>query len=159
MVVSLVGVVGGALTLTGCGAVDLPLAGVRMGGDGVPYALIRPCGGDPYMKPSLDGWAGAADDGPSVTGWGVKKENLKGDADFPLFSPPTAWQARQHGARRLLPKHHYTLVFAHYVTGDSYNGVVDFSTEDVGKLKPGQVWADGRVMSPGEFEELAEDSC
>ena len=34
------GVAAGALLLSGCGVVDLPLAGVRMGAGGVPYALI-----------------------------------------------------------------------------------------------------------------------
>ncbi|MCT9007182.1 hypothetical protein [Streptomyces rhizosphaerihabitans] len=153
------GVVAGALLLSGCGAVDLPLAGVRMGADGVPYALIRPCGDDTYRKPSLDGWAGGDGNGPATTGWDVRKEELSGDAEFPLFSPPGTWRARHRGARRLLPGHHYSLGFGHYVTGDSYNGVVDFSTGDIAALKPGQVWADDRAMSLGEFEKLAEDSC
>ncbi|MGW2523368.1 hypothetical protein ACWC09_41570 [Streptomyces sp. NPDC001617] len=156
---ALAGVVGGVLLLSGCGAVDLPLAGVRVGAGGAPYALIRPCGDDEYMKPWLDGWAGAAEDGPTATGWEVKKENLHGDADFPLFSPPADWKARHRGVQRLLPKHEYSLTFAHYIVGDSYNGIADFSTEDIKKLKPGQVWADGRVMSRGEFEKLAADSC
>ncbi|MCF3136028.1 hypothetical protein [Streptomyces olivochromogenes] len=153
------GVVAGALLLTGCAAVDLPLAGVRMGADGVPYALIRPCGDDGYGLPSLDGWARGAADGPVTTGWDVEKEELSGDASFPLFSPPQAWEARHRGARRLLSGHRYSLVFAHYVTGDSYNGIVEFSAEDIARLRPGRVWADGRAMSLGEFERLAEDSC
>ncbi|MGW7410429.1 hypothetical protein ACWGI9_43345 [Streptomyces sp. NPDC054833] len=154
-----VGVVAGALLLSGCAAVDLPLAGVRMGANGVPYALIRPCGSDSYRTPSLDGWAKGAEDGPATTGWDVRKEKLSGDARFPLFSPPHAWRARHRGAQRLLPEHRYSLAFGHYVTGDSYNGVVEFTTAEIARLKPGQVWADGRAMSPGEFEKLAEDSC
>ncbi|MFE0510668.1 hypothetical protein [Streptomyces sp. NPDC058964] len=157
--VAAVGVVAGVLLLSGCAAVDLPLAGVRMGADGVPYALIRPCGDDGYRTPSLDGWAAGAGDGPVTTGWDVRKEELSGDADFPLFSPPAAWKARHRGERRLLPGHRYTLAFGHYVTGDSYNGIVGFSAEDIAGLKPGRVWADDRAMSLGEFERLAEDSC
>lgn len=151
--------VAGALLLGGCGAVDLPLAGVRLGADGVPYALIRPCGDDTYRTPSLDGRAEGAGKGPATTGWDVREEKLSGDAEFPLFQPPAAWRARYRGARRLLPGHHYSLAFGHYVAGDSYNGVVEFSTGDLTALKPGRVWADGRAMGLGEFDRLAEDSC
>ncbi|MFJ9151373.1 hypothetical protein ACIRP7_25700 [Streptomyces sp. NPDC102270] len=45
------------------------------------------------------------------------------------------------------------------MTGDSYNGIVTFTAADLAALEPGQVWADDRAMSLGEFEELAEDSC
>lgn len=152
-----VALVGGAVgLLSGCTAVDLPLAGVRVGANGAPYALLRPCGDDGYRTPGLDGSVG---EGPVTTGWLVKKTKLSGDADFPLFSPPAAWGARHRGTQRLLPKHHYTLSFGHYVTGDSYNGFVTFTAADLDALKSGQVWADGRAMSLGEFEELAEDSC
>ena len=153
------GVAAGCLLLSGCGAVDLPLAGVRLGADGVPRALIRPCGDDSYQSPSLDGWARGIDEGPVTTGWDVRKEKLSGDAEFPLFSPPAGWKARHRGEQRLLPKHEYTLAFGHYITGDSYNGIVEFSTEQIAALKPGQVWADDKAMSLGEFEKLAEDSC
>ncbi|MGW7205309.1 hypothetical protein [Streptomyces sp. NPDC054837] len=152
----MVGVAAGALSLSGCAAVDLPLAGVRAGADGVPHALLRPCGDDSYRKPTLQG---AARDGLVGTVWAVRSTKLDGDADFPLFSPPSAWNARHRGAQRLLPNRHYTLRFGHYVTGDSYNGIVEFTAEDIERLEPGQVWADDRVMSLGEFEELAEDSC
>jgi hypothetical protein len=158
-VAGVVGVVAGCLLLSGCAAVDLPLAGIRLGADGVPYALIRPCGDDSYQSPSLDGSAAGAQGGPVTTGWDVRKEKLSGDAEFPLFSPPTAWQARHRGEQRLLPKHEYSLIFGHYITGDSYNGIVEFSAEQITALKPGQVWADGKAMSLGEFEKLAEDSC
>ncbi|WP_329258171.1 hypothetical protein OG223_36775 [Streptomyces sp. NBC_01478] len=153
------GVVAGGLLLSGCAAVDLPLAGVRVGADGVAWALVRPCGDDSYQSPSLDGWAVAAEDGPVTTGWDVRKEKLSGDAEFPLFSPPAAWRARHRGEQRLLPKHTYTFVFGHYITGDSYNGIVEFTTEQITALKPGQTWADGKAMSLGEFEKLAESSC
>ncbi|MER7566567.1 hypothetical protein ACGFWE_35545 [Streptomyces sp. NPDC048523] len=150
------GVVVGVGLLSGCTAVDLPLAGVRAGADGAPYGLFRPCGDDSYRTPGLDGSAG---DGPVSTGWSVKSTKLSGDADFPLFSPPPAWGARHRGAQRLLPKDDYTLRFGHYVTGDSYNGIVTFTAADLAALEPGQVWADDRAMSLGEFEKLAEDSC
>jgi hypothetical protein len=150
------GVVVGVGLLSGCAAVDLPLAGVRAGANGTPYGLLRPCGEDSYRTPGLDGSVG---DGPVSTGWSVKRTKLSGDVDFPLFSPPPAWDARHRGAQQPLPKHQYTLSFGHYVTGDSYNGIVTFTAADLAALEPGQVWADDRAMSLGEFEELAEDSC
>ncbi|MET9451198.1 hypothetical protein [Streptomyces cinerochromogenes] len=153
------GIVGGMLLLSGCGAVDLPLAGVRVAADGTPYAMVRPCGDDSYQSPSLDGRARAGEEGPVTTGWDAKKEGLRGDADFPLFDPPARWQARHRGTQRLLPRHHYVLGFGHYTGGDSYNGTVEFTGEQIGRLKPGQVWADDRAMSLGAFERLADDSC
>ncbi|SOD83316.1 hypothetical protein [Streptomyces sp. Ag109_G2-15] len=159
MTAAVLGGVSGMLLLSGCTAVDLPLAGVRVGADGVPYALFRPCGGDGYQGPSLDGRARHGGGGPVTTGWDVRKEGLHGDAEFPLFAPPGEWKARHRGAQRLLPGHRYTLAFGHYVTGDSYNGTVEFTTEQIGRLGPGQVWADGRAMRLGAFEKLAEDAC
>ncbi|WP_229703430.1 hypothetical protein [Streptomyces albiflavescens] len=155
---AVLGVSAGALLLSGCGAVDLPLAAVRMGTDGAPRALIRPCGDDTYRGAALDGRPRSGGKGPATGGWDTKGEH-GGDAAFPLFTPPADWKARHRGTQRLLPDHRYTLSFHHYVTGDSYNGVVEFTAEDITALKPGQVWADGRAMSPGEFEKLAEDSC
>ncbi|WP_309500429.1 hypothetical protein [Streptomyces shenzhenensis] len=155
---AVLGTAAGALLLSGCGAVDLPLAGVQAGADGSPYALIRPCGDDHYQGLALDGWARGTRERPVTTGWDAKGER-SGDARFPLFSPPGTWRARHRGAQKLLPRHHYTLSFGHYLTGDSYNGIADFTTEQITALRPGQVWADGRVMGLGEFEKLAEDSC
>lgn len=153
------GVVGGVLLLGGCAAVDLPLAGVRVGTDGTPYAVFRPCGDDGYRGPHLDGRERGAGDGPVTTGWDARKEGLRGDADFPLFDPPEGWRARHRGKQELLPRHDYVLAFGHYVSGDSYNGVVEFTTGQIRRLRPGQVRADGRTMSRDAFERLAEDSC
>ncbi|MEU0008557.1 hypothetical protein ABZ079_30960 [Streptomyces sp. NPDC006314] len=153
------GVTGGMLLLSGCTAVDLPLAGVRVGTDGTPYAVFRPCGDDGYQGPHLDGRRRGAGDGPVTTGWDARREGLHGDAGFPLFTPPEGWQARHRGKQELLPRHDYVLGFGHYDSGDSYNGVVEFTADQIGRLKPGQVWADGRTMSRGAFGRLAEDSC
>ena len=149
----------GLLLLSGCAAVDLPLAAVGLGPDGVPYALVRPCGDDGYQGPHLDGRARGAGDGPATTGWNARAEGLHGDARFPLFTPPGDWHARHRGKQELQPRHTYVLGFGHYVTGDSYNGVVEFTSEQIGRLRPGQVRADGRPMSRHAFERLAEDSC
>ncbi|MFJ4525085.1 hypothetical protein ACIP4Y_29720 [Streptomyces sp. NPDC088810] len=154
-----VGIVGGMLLLSGCAAVDLPLAGVRAGADGTPYAVFRPCGDDSYQGPRLDGRARGGGEGPVTTGWDAKKEGLHGDAEFPLFGPPAGWRARHRGKQELLPRRHYVLGFGHYVSGDSYNGVVEFTGEQIGRLRPGQVWADDRVMSLRAFERLAADAC
>ncbi|BBC32717.1 hypothetical protein SGFS_040110 [Streptomyces graminofaciens] len=156
--VTVVGVAAGSVMLSGCSAVDLPLAAVTVDADGVPRALIRPCGDGDYEGPQLEGWAGSDEEGDVTQGWKVKGER-SGDAEIPLFSPPDAGRVRYRGERRLLPDHTYQLVFWRYVTTDSYNGVVTFTAEDVAGLEHGQVWADGRAMSPEEFEELAEDSC
>ncbi|MEU2053720.1 hypothetical protein [Streptomyces bungoensis] len=153
------GIVGGMLLLSGCAAVDLPLAGVRVAPDGTPYAVFRPCGDDDYQGPHLDGRPRGGADGPVTTGWDSRREKLRGDADFPLFAPPGRWRARHRGTQELLPRHHYVLGFGHYVTGDSYNAVAEFTTERIGRLRPGQIWADGRAMSPRAFERLADDSC
>jgi hypothetical protein len=150
--------VAGTLLLTGCAAVDLPLAAVLKGTDGEPEVLLRPCGDDAYRGPSLEGQADGGRASASTTGWQAKGTR-SGEARFPLFSPPAAWSPRHRGEQRLLPLHTYTLSFGHYVTGDSYNGVVTFAAEDVATLGADEVWADGRAMSLGEFEGLAEDSC
>ncbi|MFF7188023.1 hypothetical protein ACFZAR_22850 [Streptomyces sp. NPDC008222] len=157
-VLAVAGTVGATALLGGCAAVDLPLVAVGPGADGAPNALIRPCGDDAYRGPALDGRAGSDAGGLVTTGWDTRGEHT-GDAAFPLFTPPARWHARHRGARRLLPHHTYTLSFGHYVTGDSYNGVVTFSAEDFAALRPGQVRADGRAMSRGDFEKLAADSC
>ncbi|WP_234342539.1 hypothetical protein [Streptomyces sp. NRRL B-3648] len=154
-----VGIAGGMLLLSGCAAVDLPLTGVRAGADGTPYAVFRPCGEDGYQGPHLDGRTRGEGDGPITTGWGSKKEGLHGDAEFPLFDPPAKWRARHRGKREPLPRHEYVLGFGHYVGGDSYNGVARFTTEQIGRLRPGQVWADDRVMSLRAFERIAADAC
>ncbi|SNX64249.1 hypothetical protein SAMN06272735_6065 [Streptomyces sp. TLI_55] len=156
--VAVLGAVAGALLLSGCTAVDLPLAAVRIGADGQPWALIRPCGDDSYLEPDLEGRAGRTESGAVASGWSTDGE-AEGDAEFPLFTPPPAWTAQPVGAQRLLSDHTYVLAFGHYVTGDSYNGIVTFTAADLATLEAGQVWADGRPMSLGEFEELAEGSC
>lgn len=87
------------LLLSGCGAVDLPLAGVRVGADGTPYAVFRPCGDDAYQGPSLEGRPRGGGDGPVTTGWDSRSEGLHGDTEFPLFAPPGDWHARHRGRR------------------------------------------------------------
>jgi hypothetical protein len=52
----------------------------------------------------------------------------------------------------------YELAFGKAEPDYDYTGAVTFTAEDLAALKPGQVWADGRAMSLGEFEKLAEDS-
>ncbi|MCE0446707.1 hypothetical protein LT493_25295 [Streptomyces tricolor] len=107
-------------------------------------------------------WTGgpaAAREGPVTTGWDTDREGLRGDADFRSSARPPAGGARHRGAQRLLPRHHYVLRFGHYTGGDSCNGSVEFTGEQIGRLRPGRVWADGRAMSPRAFERLAADAC
>ncbi|MCI3273323.1 hypothetical protein [Streptomyces cylindrosporus] len=154
---ALVGVVAGALLLSGCGAVDLPLAAVRLDGSGAPEALLRPCGDDLIQGLSL---SGAPDgDDRNLSGWKVPGKRHGADAEFPLFSPPAAWHAEAVGKQRLVSSYTYVLAFGKAEYNYEYTGVVTFTAEDLARLRPGQVWADDRAMSLGEFERLAEDSC
>ncbi|MDW8808206.1 hypothetical protein P1P68_26320 [Streptomyces scabiei] len=159
---ALVGAVAGAVLLSGCGPEVLPLAGVTVDGAGSPRILVRPCGDAAYTAPALTGWAGSWEDEPGedetdTTVWETDGE-WSGDAEFPLFSPPAAWDAETRGEQRVLPGHTYAFAFyAH--TGDQVNGAVTFTGSDLAKLKPGRVWADGRVMSAKEFEERTERAC
>jgi hypothetical protein len=82
-----------------------------------------------------------------------------GDADFPLFSPLAGWHARPSGTRTPVADYTYQLGFMKGEYNYEYNATLTFRTADLAKLKPGQVWADDRAMSLGEFEKLAEDSC
>ncbi|WP_200302654.1 hypothetical protein [Streptomyces adelaidensis] len=160
-VLTTVGVLTGAAVLSGCTALDLPLAAVAVDADGTPRALIRPCGDDGYRGLGLEGWPSSDEDETVTTGWAVAGER-SGDSQFPLFSPPGAWEAERKGdkgGQRLLPGHSYRLGFGQYAGGDDHNGTVAFTAADISGLEPGQVWADDRAMSPGEFEELAEGAC
>ncbi|MFE5403918.1 hypothetical protein ACFQ9Z_21720 [Streptomyces sp. NPDC056580] len=90
--VAVMGAVAWCLLLGGCAAVDPPPAGVGAGADGAPYAPVRPCGDDGYRGPHLDGRARGGGEGPVTTGWDVRRQDLHGDAEFPLFSPPGDWR-------------------------------------------------------------------
>lgn len=90
-VLAVVGAAAGAVLLSGCVALELPLAAVTADTDGVPRVLIRPCADDPYEDPTLSGWAGAYEDEPSeddadTTVWETAGE-WSGAEEFPLFSP------------------------------------------------------------------------
>ncbi|MFE7763710.1 hypothetical protein [Streptomyces sp. NPDC057438] len=161
-VLAVVGAVGGAVLLSGCGPEVLPLAGVTVGGDGSPRVLVRPCGDATYTAPALAAWSGSREDEPGedetdTTVW-ERDGEWSGDAEFPLFSPPAAWDAEPRGEQRLLAGHTYEFAF-HAHTDDQVNGAVTFTGADLAKLKPGRVWADERVMSAKEFEERTERAC
>jgi hypothetical protein len=147
------------------------------GADGQPVVAIRPCGGDHAKDLDLRSWAedayvedehgelidnptSTASPGQEDTNWDVASGVEVGRITFPLFSPPSAWQVRKTGQQRLLPGRAYALHFTGARTGWSpYDGDLTFSAEELASLRPGQVWADGRAMSRGEFEKLAANSC
>jgi hypothetical protein len=158
-VVAVVGAVAGCLLLGGCGAEVLPLAAVRLDTDGAPLAVLRPCGDDLVQGLSLVGAPAGTDSGRNRSGWKVPGKRHGTDAEFPLFSPPSAWRARAIGQQRLVPDYTYELGFGKAEFNYEYTGTVTFRAADLATLKPGQVWADDRAMSLGEFEKLAEDSC
>ncbi|MEV5534743.1 hypothetical protein [Streptomyces prunicolor] len=154
-----VGVVAGGLLLSGCGALDLPLAAVRVDASGAPQAVLRPCGDDLIQGLSLTGAPADTDSDRNFSGWRVPGKRHGADAEFPLFTPPSAWRARAAGQQRLVANYTYELAFGKAEFNYEYTGHVTFRAADLAALKPGQVWADGKVMSLGEFEKLAEDSC
>lgn len=151
------GIAGGALLLSGCGAVVLPLAAVELDADGAPNAVLRPCGDDLIQGLSLAG--APADSEKNLSGWRVPGRRHGSDAEFPLFSPPADWHAKAIGQQRPVPAYTYQLAFGKAEFNYEYTGIVTFRAADLARLKPGQVWADDRVMSRGEFEGLAAGSC
>ncbi|MEU9915727.1 hypothetical protein [Streptomyces sp. NPDC051001] len=158
-VAALVGAVGGAMLLSGCGASLLPLVAVRLDASGAPQALLRPCGDDLIQGLRLTGAPAEEDSDENLSGWETSGKRTGEDIGFPLFEPPAAWHARPAGQQRLAPAYTYRLAFGKAEFNYEYTGTVMFRTADLAALEPGQVWADDRVMSLGEFEELAEDSC
>ncbi|MER5381312.1 hypothetical protein ABT040_13660 [Streptomyces sp. NPDC002688] len=158
-VVAVVGVVAGCLLLGGCGPEIRPLAAVRLDTEGAPRAVLRPCGDDLIRGLSLVGAPAGTDSGRNRSGWKVPGKRHGTRAEFPLFSPPSAWRARASGQQRLVPDYTYRLGFGKAEFNYEYTGTVTFRAADLATLKPGQVWADDRAMSLGEFERLAEDSC
>ncbi|MDH6453104.1 MULTISPECIES: hypothetical protein [unclassified Streptomyces] len=154
------GAVAAAGLLSGCGAQILPLVAVRVDGAGAVEVVLRPCGDDLVRGPSLTGVpTGQEESGHSASGWRAPGSRRPVDAEFPLFSPPGEWHVLPVGEQRLLPGHTYQLAFGKDEYNYEYTGVVTFTAADLAALKPGQVRADDRAMSLGEFEELAEDSC
>ncbi|KUM73854.1 hypothetical protein [Streptomyces griseorubiginosus] len=162
-VVAAAGVVAAVGLLSGCGAEDLPLVAVRVDDAGAAEVVLRPCGNDRVLGPSLEGVPsdrfGQEDPGRNVSGWEAPGSRRPVDAEFPLFSPPGAWHVLPVGEQRLLSGHTYQLAFGKDESNYEYTGLVTFTAADLARLTPGQVWADDRAMSLGEFEKLAEDSC
>ncbi|MFK0154519.1 hypothetical protein ACIQVL_32280 [Streptomyces sp. NPDC090499] len=156
---AVLGTAAGALLLSGCGAIELPLAAVRVGANGMPHAVIRPCGDDRIEGLSLTGTRARDGSGRDLSGWRVDGTLRTGDASFPLFDPPADWHARHTGTQRTVAAYTYRLGFMKGEFNYEYSTTLTFRTTDLAKLRPGRVWADGRVMSLGEFEKLAEDSC
>ncbi|MEU2422634.1 hypothetical protein ABZ619_16705 [Streptomyces sp. NPDC007851] len=148
-----------AVLLTGCESVAAPLAAVRVGLDGRPHALVRPCGDDRVQGLSLSGTRARDGSGRNLSGWRVEKTLRTGKASFPLFDPPADWHARHTGTQHAVAGYTYQLGFMKGEGDYAYTTTLTFRTTDLAKLAPGRVWADGRVMGLGEFERLAEDSC
>ncbi|WP_106960960.1 hypothetical protein [Streptomyces sp. 351MFTsu5.1] len=162
-VVAVAGVAAAVGLLSGCEAEYLPLAAVRVDDTGAAGVVPRPCGDDRVLGPSLEGVPsdlfGQEDPGRNVSGWEAPGSRRPADGEFPLFSPPGAWHVLPVGEQRLLPGHAYQLAFGKDEYNYEYSGVVTFTATDLARLTLGQVWADDRAMSLGEFERLAEGSC
>ncbi|MEU2773831.1 hypothetical protein ABZ646_13035 [Streptomyces sp. NPDC007162] len=156
---AVLGTVAGAVLLAGCESMAAPLAAVRVGLDGRPHALVRPCGDDRVQGLSLSGTRARDGSGRNLSGWRVEKTLRTGKASFPLFDPPADWHARHTGAQHTVAAYTCRLGFVKGEGDYAYSTTLTFRTTDLAKLRPGRVWADGRVLSLGEFEKLAEDSC
>ncbi|WP_326666118.1 hypothetical protein [Streptomyces sp. NBC_00385] len=156
----------GMATLSGCGAVVVPLVGVQLDAKEVPHLLLRPCGDDKIQGLALQGFAGINQaesggllDGENLSGWKVPGKKAPGDVDFPIFAPPSQWAAVHVGDQNLRTDLTYQVAFGKAEFNYEYTGLVTFRLTDVDALEPGQVWADGRSMTREAFEELAEESC
>ncbi len=179
----------GLTMVSGCSPPDRPLVAVRNGNDGQPVAELRPCeGGEILSGMRLGSWtldegeaaveeAPLGSIGPSSTsrhaatgtddpdedqaleedsGWEAWGATNHGGVVFPLFSPPPEWRVQTFGRQTLLPDRTYALRF-HGAGG--YMAHVYFTADDLASLQPGQVWADDRAMSAGDFGELVDDKC
>jgi hypothetical protein len=146
------------LVLAGCTPEDGPKLGLTVR-DGKPVVLYFACGG--LSTISLVATTGQA---PSTPGgealWEVLGDGTEGLAELPLFgTPPAGWELKVPAAGELEPGSGYVL------TGYPRTISVRFSTEQVAKLKEGQVLTRDsfkgaeRTVSRGEFVDEAGGYC
>jgi len=175
---TVVGVAAGVGLLSACSPAQLPLAAAWLGTDGQPVVLVKPCGHDRAGDIDLGSWTeeemadvasetaeSASAESPSLgTGWrtplvGPPLEPF-GTTTFPLFEPPRSWRTEATGPQKLAPGRTYSLTFKVFEGGGvQYTGDLYFTAKDLTSLHPGQVWADDRAMSRGDFDDLVDDSC
>ncbi|MGW7410430.1 hypothetical protein ACWGI9_43350 [Streptomyces sp. NPDC054833] len=159
---SVVGAVAGGLLLGGCSPAELPLAAVALDAEGEPVVIVQPCGDDRIGPASLGSTPMRGKDpaGDPGTSWRQTSGTRIGSTTFRLFSPPRSFEAEKSGVQKMLPGRRY---FVHIFGGrggfDDYNVSVSFSPDDLARLKPGQVWADGRAMSRDDFDDRVGDKC
>ncbi|MFK4148930.1 hypothetical protein [Streptomyces sp. NPDC004065] len=113
----------------------------------------------PAARPGVDGSGGgrtAEEDPEEDSGWEAWDATVHGRVVFPVFSPPPAWRVQTFGRQRLLPGRTYSLSFR---GSGGYRAHVHFTVGDLASLRPGQVWADDRAMSEGDFDALVDDKC
>ncbi|MFE0629452.1 hypothetical protein ACFW3D_21140 [Streptomyces sp. NPDC058864] len=132
---------------------------------------VQPCGGDHASNVWLSSWEEEVSSGAVSTpagageaadsGWHMWSSARIGRTTFPLFSPPSSWRVETTGTQELLKGRTYALTFTgpRGSNGNTYDGHVYFTADDLESLDPGQVWADGRAMSRDAFRELVDDNC
>jgi hypothetical protein len=153
-----VGAVAGGLLLGGCSPAELPLAAVTLDAAGEPVVIVRPCGDD-RIGPAQLGSGPMRGEDPGTSWWQTSDARI-GSTTFRLFSPPGSFEAEKSGVQKMLPDRWYSVhIFGGRGGFDDYNVSVSFSPDDLARLKPGQVWADGRAMSRDEFGDLVGDQC
>ncbi|MFI8535899.1 hypothetical protein ACIGMX_37290 [Streptomyces aquilus] len=165
--VAMAGAVAGGLLLGGCSPAHLSLVGVWLDTDGRPLARVRPCDGDQSAGVTLRAYPDDRNGGrgrrghQASNGWSAPAVPALADTTFPLFAPPDSWHPETVGPQQMLSRATYTLEFTAYEHEDfvDYVGEVTFSAADLAGLERGEVWADGRAMSPEAFEDLVGDAC
>ncbi|MGW1026229.1 hypothetical protein ACWD4J_21480 [Streptomyces sp. NPDC002577] len=150
--------------VAGCSPAERPLIAVYAAQGGEIRARLRACPDSAITSLELmrlgDKKSGSTEPKGTKYWTGRPPEPLEGEKDISLTSLPTDWRADVLGTAGLTPGKSYALDFTSG-KGDNveYRGVATFSTSDIEKLAPGQVWADGKSMSLKAFREQADDSC
>ncbi|MFE5300630.1 hypothetical protein [Streptomyces sp. NPDC056632] len=171
------------VSVAACSPELRPLAAVYVDGDGTPHALLRACDEDGRIRgPWLQGRlpteapddatadeaeqdanapeASAGEASAMAQPWiGWDTAGLHEAADFPLFSPPTAWKAVSRGPQTLRPGYEYELGFADPSDSYVYNGLVTFDAGQLAAVPPGQVLTARGAMTREAFEDAARSAC
>ncbi|MGW5125946.1 hypothetical protein ACWEQ7_18140 [Streptomyces sp. NPDC004069] len=156
-----------ASTLASCSPPQRELIGIRPTADSGAIASLRPCGEDRVASVKVQGSVIRDNpDGPveDLTSWQVRSpQSVQGPEEIQLFHTPDGWTGDPAplGDQRLKATHSYSVDFivASGGGGVSYRGVVYFTTADLARLEPGQVWAGGRAMTVEEFQKHTDQKC
>ncbi|MEU6482482.1 hypothetical protein [Streptomyces sp. NPDC046887] len=153
------------VSVAGCAPVERPLVAVYADREGTAQVLLRSCDEDGRVRgpilegtPTGDPGGGAAEEASvGWVGWEARGEHRA--ADFPLFAPPSDWDAEFHGIRELRPGHSYRLAFGDPDDSYAYTGTVSFDAERLARVPDGEVLTLDGTVSREAFEEQAREVC